>query len=219
MADAGGSGGDVDDVRRRINEEMRAYTSGEINQLIQAALQQQQPAVPRPIRHRAIVPRDHIAAHQRLYDDYFAEQPRFGDNFFRRRFRMHSDLFMRIVNALEHRYKYFRFRLDANGRPGISPIQKCTAAIRDRYLPKPTPEDCQALMQMHGNVHGFSEMLGNIDCMHWEWKNCPIAWKGMYTTDFKGKNPTIILEAVADYWLWILMSLVLGLGYWSISAK
>ncbi|XP_047979205.1 uncharacterized protein LOC125221125 [Salvia hispanica] len=39
--------------------------------------------------------------------------------------------------------------------------------------------------------------------MHWEWKNCPSAWKGLYTTGFKSKHPTIVLEAVADYRLWI----------------
>ncbi|XP_042008945.1 uncharacterized protein LOC121757470 [Salvia splendens] len=122
-----GSGGDVD-ARRRINEELRAYTSAEINRLIQEHLQQS--VVPRPIHHRALAPRDHVIAHQRLFDDYFAEQQRFGENFFRRRFRMHQPLFMSIMNALERRYKYFRFREDASGRPGYTPIQKCTAAIR-----------------------------------------------------------------------------------------
>ncbi|XP_047949059.1 uncharacterized protein LOC125194883 [Salvia hispanica] len=59
-------------------------------------------------------------------------------------------------------------------------------------------------MTMHGAQHGgFPVMLGSIDCMHWEWKNCPSAWKGLYTTGFKSKHPTIVLEAVADYRLWI----------------
>uniref|UniRef100_A0A0D3E787 DDE Tnp4 domain-containing protein n=1 Tax=Brassica oleracea var. oleracea TaxID=109376 RepID=A0A0D3E787_BRAOL len=44
-------------------------------------------------------------------------------------------------------------------------------------------------------------MVGSIDCMHWEWKNCPTAWKGQYTRG-SGK-PTIVLEAVASYDLWI----------------
>ncbi|XP_042027139.1 uncharacterized protein LOC121774306 [Salvia splendens] len=45
--------------------------------------------------------------------------------------------------------------------------------------------------------------MGSIDCMHWEWRNCPTAWKGQFTTGFKCKHPTMILEAVADYRLWI----------------
>ena len=39
--------------------------------------------------------------------------------------------------------------------------------------------------------------------MHWEWKNCPTAWKGQYTRG-SGK-PTIVLEVVAsqDLWIWL----------------
>uniref|UniRef100_A0A0D3DQL3 Uncharacterized protein n=1 Tax=Brassica oleracea var. oleracea TaxID=109376 RepID=A0A0D3DQL3_BRAOL len=44
-------------------------------------------------------------------------------------------------------------------------------------------------------------MIGSIDCMHWEWENCPTAWKGQYSCG-SGK-PTIVLEAVASYDLWI----------------
>ena len=38
--------------------------------------------------------------------------------------------------------------------------------------------------------------------MHWEWKNCPTGWKRVFA---KGvyKVPTLILEAVASYDLWI----------------
>uniref|UniRef100_A0A0D3C2K7 DDE Tnp4 domain-containing protein n=1 Tax=Brassica oleracea var. oleracea TaxID=109376 RepID=A0A0D3C2K7_BRAOL len=50
----------------------------------------------------------------------------------------------------------------------------------NEYLRRPTPDDLQRLLYI-GEVHGFSGMIGSIDCMHWEWKNCPTAWKGQYS--------------------------------------
>ena len=70
----------------------------------------------------------------------------------------------------------------------------------DEYLRHPTPEDMQRLLY-ENEERGFPEMIGSIDCMHWEWKNCLTAWKGMYSCG-TGK-PTIVLEAVASYDLWI----------------
>ncbi|XP_024172040.2 uncharacterized protein LOC112178056 [Rosa chinensis] len=45
-------------------------------------------------------------------------------------------------------------------------------------------------------------MIGSIDCMHWQWKNCPTGWAGEYSG--RKQIPTIILEAVASYdtWIW-----------------
>ncbi|XP_048599600.1 uncharacterized protein LOC125579783 [Brassica napus] len=68
------------------------------------------------------------------------------------------------------------------------------------YLRRPTPEDLQRLFDI-GEKRGFPGMVGSIDCMHWEWKNCPTAWKGQYARG-SGK-PTIVLEAVASQDLWI----------------
>uniref|UniRef100_A0A0D3D7H8 DDE Tnp4 domain-containing protein n=1 Tax=Brassica oleracea var. oleracea TaxID=109376 RepID=A0A0D3D7H8_BRAOL len=70
----------------------------------------------------------------------------------------------------------------------------------DEYLRRPTAADLERLLAV-GEYRGFPGMIGRIDCMHWEWKNCPTAWKGQYARS-SGK-PTIFLEAVASYDLWI----------------
>uniref|UniRef100_A0A0D3C9R0 DDE Tnp4 domain-containing protein n=1 Tax=Brassica oleracea var. oleracea TaxID=109376 RepID=A0A0D3C9R0_BRAOL len=122
---------------------------------------------------------------------------------------MNKELFMRIVHALLENVPFFRQRRDATGRFGLSPLQKCTAAVRllaygsaadtvDEYL---RLEDLQRLVNI-GEKRGFPGMVGSIDCMHWEWKNCPTTWKGQYARG-SGK-PTIVLEAVVsqDLWIW-----------------
>jgi hypothetical protein len=48
-----------------------------------------------------------------------------------------------------------------------------------------------------GEACDFSGMLGSIDCMHWQWEKCPVAWRGQFTRGDKGV-PTMILEAVAS---------------------
>lgn len=50
-------------------------------------------------------------------------------------------------------------------------------------------------------ARGFPGCLGSIDCQHWVWKNCPIAWAGQFKG--KGKKPTVVLEAISDGELWI----------------
>ncbi|KAK2653767.1 hypothetical protein Ddye_013623 [Dipteronia dyeriana] len=65
----------------------------------------------------------------------------------------------------------------------------------------PNTKDVSLLLQ-EGNARGFPEMLGLLDCMHWEWKNCPTAWHDTHRGHHN--KPTIILEAVAskDLWIW-----------------
>ena len=45
----------------------------------------------------------------------------------------------------------------------------------NEYLRRPTPDDLQRLLYI-GELCEFPRMIGNINCMHWEWKNCPTAW-------------------------------------------
>jgi hypothetical protein len=185
-------------------------------------------------RTRRYINRDHEGAHARLLADYFGENLLYSDAMFRRRFRMRRHVFLRIVNDLGVWSSYFTQRVYCTGRLGLSPLQKCTAAIRmlaygtaadmldeylkiaestaleclekfvlgvievfgAKYLRRPIAEDIERLLQV-GESRGFPGNLGNLDCMHWRWDNCPTAWKGQYTGRYG--VPTIILEAVASY--------------------
>ncbi|KAF8392897.1 hypothetical protein HHK36_021137 [Tetracentron sinense] len=79
-------------------------------------------------------------------------------------------------------------------------VQAVVAIFSDEYLRSPNNDDIARLLAV-GENSGFPGMLGSIDCMHWKWKNCPTAWRGMYSGHVR--EPTIILEAVASYDLWI----------------
>ncbi|KAK3188649.1 hypothetical protein Dsin_028210 [Dipteronia sinensis] len=153
---------------------------------------------------------------------------------FHRSFRMGRSLFLRIVNVVEARDKFFVQRRDSVGRLGLSALQKITAVFlilayglpadttneyikigeskaieslrrfclavveefTDEYLRSTNATDVARLL-LSGKDHGFSGMLGSLDCMHWKWKNCPTALAGQYAG--RSGSPTIILEAVADY--------------------
>ncbi|XP_024164645.1 uncharacterized protein LOC112171740 [Rosa chinensis] len=64
------------------------------------------------------------------------------------------------------------------------------------FLRPLNPADLYRLLN-RGQRRGFPGMIESIDCMHWEWKNCPTGWAGAFSGR-KGR-PTIILEAVASY--------------------
>ncbi|KAL7599405.1 hypothetical protein Lser_V15G21282 [Lactuca serriola] len=81
-------------------------------------------------RTRAVVNRDRQAAHDLLVRDYFADNCLYNDDSFERRFRLNKAIFLRISNALESRYDFFKQKPDARGRMGFSSIQKCAAALR-----------------------------------------------------------------------------------------
>ncbi|GKC95163.1 ALP1-like protein [Tanacetum coccineum] len=82
-------------------------------------------------------------------------------------------------------------------------FNKCIISLyMVEYLRKPTLEDVKNIYNKHLTTHGFPGMFGSIDCMHWEWKNCPVSWQRQYGRGDK-KYSTIILEAVASQDLWI----------------
>ncbi|XP_048493240.1 uncharacterized protein LOC125493767 [Beta vulgaris subsp. vulgaris] len=83
-----------------------------------------------PRAPRTLVPRDRESGPDRLWSDYFADNPIFPPNYFRRRFRMQKYVFLRIGEVLTTRNEFFKHRPDATGRLGASGLQKCTTAIR-----------------------------------------------------------------------------------------
>ncbi|KAI3827348.1 hypothetical protein L1987_01421 [Smallanthus sonchifolius] len=181
-------------------------------------------------QRRKFIRRDHIEGHERLFRDYFAENPVYTPKLFRRRFQMSRPLFLRILNEVESNEPYFIQRRNNAGRLGLSYLQKISAALRmmaygvtgdfmdeyirigestamvslkkfsetivsifsNEYLRSPNASDITRLFAV-AEQRGLLGMLGSIDCMHWKWKNCPSAWKGMYSGHIR--EPTIILEA------------------------
>nr|XP_043625958.1 uncharacterized protein LOC122597428 [Erigeron canadensis] len=92
---------------------------------------------------------------------------------------------------------------EGTSRVYLDHYSKCVFQLyKEEYLRRPTPEDIDRLYDKYEELHGFPRMLGSIDCMHWPWKNCPKAWQGQYTRG-DHDHPTIMLEAVASYDLWI----------------
>ncbi|XP_059629896.1 uncharacterized protein LOC132272831 [Cornus florida] len=81
-------------------------------------------------RKRRYIKRDREEAAQRLFQDYFTENPTFSPEMFRRRFRMRRELFIRILNGVTAYDEWFIQKPDAFSRMGFTPIQKMTAAIR-----------------------------------------------------------------------------------------
>ena len=120
-------------------------------------------------RKRAYIERNREAGHNRLWNDHFSDNPAFESHLFRRRFRMNKELFLHIVHSLSVNVPFFQQRKDATGRSGLSPLQKCTAAIRmlaygsaadavDEYLRlgKSTTLSC-----LHNFTDGIIWLFGN----------------------------------------------------------
>ncbi|XP_057247413.1 uncharacterized protein LOC130589834 [Beta vulgaris subsp. vulgaris] len=85
-----------------------------------------------------MIPRDHEGGADRPFNDYFSPNPVYPEHIFRRRFRLGRDLFVKIVNVVEQRCDYFKQRKDVAQQLGLSPLQKCTAAIRMLAYGSPT---------------------------------------------------------------------------------
>jgi Plant transposon protein len=71
----------------------------------------------------------------------------------------------------------------------------------EEYGRQPTENDLRRILAIN-EMRGFPGCLGSIDCQHWKWERCPVAFAGQFSG--KEKKPTVVLEAIADgeLWLW-----------------
>ncbi|XP_062164983.1 uncharacterized protein LOC133871570 [Alnus glutinosa] len=79
-------------------------------------------------------------------------------------------------------------------------VKSVISIYSDKYLRSPNNNDISRLLEVNAR-RGFPGMVGSIDYMLWKLKNCPRAWADMFSGHIH--EPTIILEAVASYDLWI----------------
>ncbi|WVZ94730.1 hypothetical protein U9M48_040594, partial [Paspalum notatum var. saurae] len=164
----------------------------------------------------AVKNRKREEVNEEIMRNYFNDPPLFDDEYFRRRFRMRKSLFLRIVQDVTARNKYFKQKRNAANKLGFTPIHKCLVAMRmlayggiadalddtymmsestvlktlkefantviavyeKEYLRPPRPHELQTILKQN-EARGFPGMIGSIDCMHWEWENCPTAWAGV----------------------------------------
>lgn len=73
--------------------------------------------------------------------------------------------------------------------------------LRLEFLRAMTSHDAENVRKLHLQLYGVDGIIGGLDCTHMHWDKCPTGLQGQ----FKGKEgkPTIVLEGMADYNLWI----------------
>ncbi|GJY70639.1 ALP1-like protein isoform X1 [Tanacetum coccineum] len=160
---------------------------------------------------RNSITRDRSGAHERLVAAFFTEDPMYNATRFRKTFRMARPLFNRIVNECTSAIRHLTYDVNASFLDEYMQISERTSrtaldhfcqAVMDvygpEYLRKPTVTDIEKLYRHHEEKHGFSGMLGSLDCTDWEWFGCLYAFKGQYVRRDHGSNPFILLEAVAS---------------------
>ncbi|XP_020258584.1 uncharacterized protein LOC109834993 [Asparagus officinalis] len=119
---------------------------------------------------------------------------------------MSRSLFLRIVDAMKDHNYYFQQRSDGLGRMGLSPLQKVTAVFR--MLAYGLPADATDEYVKIGESTAIESMTKFCRAMveifaerYLRTPNANDIARLLYIG--RGGSPTIILEAVADYDIWI----------------
>ena len=95
---------------------------------------------PQPVHRMPNRDRRFSEAHDRIWADYFAQDPLYDEDMFKRRFRCSRSLFNKILAKCDQDV-FFHQKPDATGKMGASALQKVVAAFR--YLCYGTSYDSQ----------------------------------------------------------------------------
>ncbi|XP_020271530.1 uncharacterized protein LOC109846695 [Asparagus officinalis] len=158
------------------------------------------------IPDHTVINRDRETAHQNLVIDYLADNPRFEEDMFRRRYRMSRSLFLRIVDAVKDHDYYFQQRSDGLGRIELSLLQKVTAVfcMLAYSLPADTMDEYVKIGEstaIESMTKFYRAMVEIFAERYLRTPNAKYISRLLYIG--RSGSPTIILEAVADYDLWI----------------
>ncbi|KAK2638371.1 hypothetical protein Ddye_026169 [Dipteronia dyeriana] len=177
-----------------VEEEQMLAQYGQFQQAMAQYLNQQNNPVPcgGSIPGHIVINRDWESVDRRLFYDYFTENPRYNDQMFRQRFRMGRSLFLHIVEKVEARDNYFIQRRDSVGRLGLSALQKITAVFRM------SAEGCPADATDDYIKIGESTTIESLKRFY---RVVVEEFTGQYAG--RSRSPTIILEVVAAYDMWI----------------
>ncbi|GJR94572.1 ALP1-like protein [Tanacetum coccineum] len=187
-----------------VSSELAMFTEA-----CQAAYEASKPKV-----QRNPVERDRYGAHDRLVMAYFSEHPQYDEPTFP---------LMKCTSAIRQMaYGAVPDSLDEYLQMGATTARDslrifCKVIMNlygEEFLRKPTYTDMEKLYAHHDEKHGFPGMLGSIDCTHWPWANCPVAYRAQFSRGDHGPYPFILLEAIAsqDLWIWHAFFAVSGMN-------
>jgi len=135
------------------------------------------------VQTRNTIDRNREVGCETLMNDWFVEEPKYDETYFRKKFRMDKSMFLKIVGDIEARYPYFQEGYDARGKKSFTAIQKCTSAIRqlgtgnapdeyDEYLcmaARTSRENldhfCAAIIELYGREYLRRPTTHDVACI------------------------------------------------------
>lgn len=70
------------------------------------------------------------------------------------------------------------------------------------YLRAPSSADLRSITARNA-ARGLPGCIGSLDCCHWQWTQCPVAFHGQYQKGGRGRQRTIVIETICDEDLWV----------------